>query len=113
MLEIGAYDKLKEIIIRDYDTYSGHVLEEFFRLQLAESGQFTRIGMWHDRRGENEIDIIAADELNKRVEFIEVKRQRRNIDLSILRAKADVFLNTTKKFGKYDINYRGLSLDDI
>ena len=113
MLEIGAYDKLKEIIIRDYDTYSGQVLEEFFRLQLAESGQFTRIGMWHDRRGENEIDIIAADELNKRVEFIEVKRQQRNIDLSILRAKADVFLNTTKKFGKYDINYRGLSLDDI
>ena len=113
MLEIGAYGKLKEIIIRDYDTYSGQILEEFCRLQLVESGQYTRIGTWHDRRGENEIDIIAADELNKKVEFIEVKRQRRNIDLSILRAKADVFLNTTKKFGKYDINYRGLSLDDI
>ena len=113
MLEIGAYSKLKEIISRDYDTYSGLVLEEFFRQQLAESGQYTRIGTWHDRRGENEIDIIAADELNKRVEFIEVKRQQRNIDLSILCAKADVFLNTTKKFGKYDVIYRGLSLDNI
>ena len=78
-----------------------------------ESGQYTRIGMWHDRRGENEIDIIAADELNKQAEFIEVKRQRRNIDLAILRAKADVFLNTTKKFGNYNITYRGLCLDDI
>lgn len=113
MLEIGAYGKLKEIISRDYDTYSGLVLEEFIRQQLAESGQYTRIGTWHDRRGENEIDIIAADELNKSVEFIEVKRQQRNIDLSILRAKADVFLNTTKKFGRYEINYRGISLDDI
>ena len=113
MLEIGAYGKLKEIITRDYDTYSGQVLEEFCRLQLAESGKYTRIGTWHDRRGENEIDIIAADELNKRVEFIEVKRQRRNIDLSILRAKADIFLDTTKKFGNYDITYRGISLDDI
>ena len=51
--------------------------------------------------------------MNKSVEFIEVKRQQRNIDLSILRAKADVFLNTTKKFGRYEINYRGISLDDI
>ena len=113
MIEIGAYDKLKEIITRDYDTYSGQILEDFCRLQLAESGQYTRIGTWHDRRGENEIDIIAADELNKKAEFIEVKRQRRNIDLSILRAKADVFLSATKKFGNYDITFRGLSLDDI
>ena len=113
MLEIGAYSKLKEIIVRDYDTYSGQVLEDFYRQQLIESGQYTRIGMWHDRRGENEIDIIAADELNKKAEFIEVKRQQRNIDLSILRAKADVFLNTTKKFSNNDITYRGLSLDDI
>lgn len=113
MLEIGAYSKLKEIIVRDYDTYSGQVLEDFYRQQLIESGQYTCIGMWHDRRGENEIDIIAADELNKKAEFIEVKRQQRNIDLSILRAKADVFLNTTKKFSNYDITYRGLSLDDI
>ena len=113
MLEIGAHGKLKEIINRDYDTYSGQVLEDLCRLQLAESGQYTRIGMWHDRRGENEIDIIAADELNKKAEFIEVKRQRRNIDLSILRAKADVFLSTTKKFRNYDITHRGISLDDI
>lgn len=113
MLEIGAYNKLKEIITRDYDTYSGQILENFCRQQLVESGQYTRIGMWHDRRGENEIDIIAADELNKQAEFIEVKRQRRNIDLAILRAKADVFLNTTKKFGNYNITYRGLCLDDL
>ena len=113
MLEIGAYGKLKEIITRDYETYSGIVLEKYFKRQLMESGQYTRIGEWHDRRGENQIDIIAADELSKKVEFIEVKRQRRNIDLSILRAKADVFLKTTKKFANYNITYRGLSLEDI
>lgn len=113
MLEIGAYDKLKEIISRDYETYSGIVLEDYFKLQLIESGRYTRIGNWHDRRGENQIDIIAANELDKNVEFIEVKRQQRNIDLSILRAKADVFLKTTKKFSGFNISYRGLSLKDI
>ena len=113
MLEIGAYDKLKEIITRDYETYSGIVLENYFRQQLIESGNYTRIGEWHDRRGENQIDIIAVDELSKHVEFIEVKRQQRNIDLSILRAKAEVFFKTTKKSVGYTSSYRGLSLEDM
>lgn len=113
MLEIGAYDKLKEIITRDYETYSGLVLEEYFRQKLIESKRYTHIGSWHDRRGENEIDIIAADELSKKVDFIEVKRQKRSIDLSILRAKADVFFKTTKMFTNYTISYQGLSLEDM
>ena len=113
MLEIGAYNKLREIITRDYETYSGIVLEEFFRQQLIESGRYTHIGSWHDRRGENEIDIIAADELSRHVEFIEVKRKKRNVDLSILRAKADAFLNTTRMFSGFSMDYRGLTLDDI
>ena len=113
MLEIGAYDKLKEIITRDYETYSGIVLENYFRQQLIESGNYTRIGEWHDRRGENQIDIIAVDELSKHVEFIEVKRQQRNIDLSILRAKAEVFFKITKKCVGYTSSYRGLSLEDM
>lgn len=113
MLEIGAFAKLREIITRDYETYSGLVLESYFKHQLMESQRYTRIGDWHDRKGENQIDIIAADELANTVEFIEVKRQRRNLDLAILRAKADVFLKTTKKFSGYSITYRGLTLDDI
>ena len=113
MLEIGAYDKLREIILRDYATYSGIVLEDYFKQQLMESGHYTRIGEWHDRRGENQIDIIAADELSNHVDFFEVKRQQRNIDLSILRAKADAFFKTTKKFTNSSVVYRGLSLKDM
>ena len=113
MLEIGAYNNLKQIISRDYETYSGIVLEDYFKQLLIESGQYTRIGKWHDRRGENQIDIIAADDLTQRVEFIEVKRQQRNIDLSILRAKADIFMKTTKKYLNHTVIYRGLSLEDI
>ena len=78
---------------------------------MRESGEYTRIGYWHDRKGENEIDIIAEDELSKKLEIIEVKRQESNIDYSILRSKADVFLKTIKHdFSKYDIKYKGFSL---
>lgn len=113
MIEIGAMSKLRTIISRDYDTYSGFILEEYFRHHLMETEQYTRIGEWHDRRGENQIDIIAANEITKVVEFIEVKRQRRNLDMSVLRSKADAFLKATKKFNDFDITYRGLTLEDM
>ncbi|MCC8118037.1 MAG: hypothetical protein LIP09_04710 [Bacteroidales bacterium] len=52
-------------------------------------------------------------EIDKRVEFIEVKRQEKNIDMSILRAKAEVCCNAVGQYKKYKISYRGLSLEDI
>ncbi len=113
MLEVGANDKLRTIIQRDYPTYSGHVLERYFKEVLIESGRYTRIGGWHDRKGENEIDIIAADELGKTVEFYEVKRNKKSIDMSILRSKAEVFLKTTGQFKGYSISYHGLCMADM
>ncbi|MCW4119972.1 DUF234 domain-containing protein [Prevotella copri] len=35
---------------------------------------------WWDRKGENKIDIIAADELEQKVIFYEVKRQAKDIN---------------------------------
>lgn len=113
MLEIGANDKLRTIIQRDYPTYSGHVLEQYFMDVLIDSGRYTRIGSWHDRKGQNEIDIIAADELNNTAEFYEVKRNAKEINLSILRNKADNFLKTTGQFKDYVLSYQGLSMDDM
>ena len=90
------------------------MLEDFFRDAMKESGQYTRIGYWHDRKGENEIDIIAEDELSKTLSFVEVKRQEPNIDHAILRSKADVFLHSIKHdYSQYDLRYLGLSLHEI
>lgn len=113
MLEIGAYSKLREIVRRDYNTYSGKVLENYFRQKMAESEQYTRIGNWHDRKGENEIDIIAADDLSRRVDFFEVKRQASDLDMSILRSKAEAFFNATNQYRDYEIRYHGLSMEDM
>ncbi len=51
--------------------------------------------------------------MDKRVVFYEVKRSERNIDLAILRSKADVFMRATHKFSGYEIEYRGLSVEDM
>lgn len=113
MIEIGAFKKLRQIIERDYTSYSGRVLESYFRDKLIEQEEFTMLGYWHDRKGENEIDLIAVDEIDKRVVFHEIKRQKKEIDMPILRAKADVFLQTTGQFKGYDISYQGLSMEDM
>lgn len=113
MLEVGGHKNLQEIVERDYTTYSGKVLEAWFRAQMVESGQYTRIGYWHDRKGKNEIDIIAVNELQRSAEFIEVKRQSKEINLEVLEEKSLFFLQTTGKLKKYKLNYRGLSLNNM
>ena len=80
---------------------------------MTEGEQYTRIASWWDRKGENEIDIIAADELEEKVTFYEVKRQASDINIGILKDKADHFFQATGKFKKYEIEYKGLSMDDM
>ena len=113
MLEIGANNRLKQIIARDYDSYSGRILEKYFRESLAETRRYTRIGYWHDRRGENEIDVIAADDLNQTAVVAEVKCKKQNIDMSILRAKSEAFFKATGQYQNYQITYKGLSIEDM
>lgn len=113
MVEIGANDKLRQIIARDYNTYSGFVLEKYFRDKLIEEGKYTKIGYWHDNHGNNEIDIIGIDELDKRLDFYEVKRNARAINIGILRSKAEAFLKMHRQLNDYAIDYYGLSLDDV
>ena len=113
MTDIKAYRQLQDIVKRDYDVFSGFALENYFRSKFIESGSFTRLGGWWDRKGENEIDLIAENEIDKRALFVEVKRQSSRYDESSLKAKLDAFLKATGKFKNYKLSVKGLSLDDM
>lgn len=113
IIEAGGNKKLRTIAERDFTTVSGKSLEHYFNEVLKETGNYTRLGYWHDRKGENEIDIIAEDEVDNKIEFIEVKRQAKNFDEEILRGKVESFMNTVGSFNGYEIIYRGLSIEDM
>jgi len=113
VIEIENYVKLQEIIERDYSTFSGLMLERYFHSVAMESGEFTRIGRWWDRRGENEIDMIAEDELSGHVSFYEIKRQADEISIGVLRQRAELMLQATHEFKKHDISYKGLSMENM
>ena len=107
------YDAVKTIINRDYETFSGKMLERYFKRVLMESKAYTRIGSWWDRKGENEIDIVAENELNDEAVFIEVKRKEDNFDADALNEKVDVFTRATGKFKDYTVSQKGLSMTDM
>jgi AAA+ ATPase superfamily predicted ATPase len=112
-VESGSFGLLKEIIRRDYPTFSGIMLERYFTAKYRESGQFTNLGRFWDRKGENEIDLIAVNELNKTVEFIEIKRSQARINLKTLEQKATFFLHNTGECKDYAVSYNGLSLENL
>ncbi|MBQ2387048.1 MAG: AAA family ATPase [Bacteroidales bacterium] len=113
IIEAEGNDKLKAIAKRDFNTVSGKALESYFIDVLKESGIYTRLGYWHDRKGENEIDIIAEDEVDNKIEFIEIKRQSKNFDRKTLEAKSQTFLKAIGTFKDYEITYRELSIEDM
>ena len=113
IIEIENYAKLHEIVERDYNTFSGLMLERYFHRMAMESGEYTRLGRWWDRKGENEIDMIGEDELADCVTFFEVKRQADDISIGILKQKAEVMMRATGAFSGYDIKYQGMSMEGM
>ena len=89
------------------------MLERYFKRVLVESKAYTRIGSWWDRKGENEIDIVAENELNDEAVFIEVKRKESSFDADALNEKVDVFTRATGKFKDYTVSQKGLSMTDM
>ena len=109
-VEIGNMEFLRKVVERDYDTFSGEVLEKYFRTQLAESHLYSDIQGYWDRKGENEIDIVAVDDFDKKILIGEVKRNAERINLHILENKAT---EIAQKYSSYQIDYKGFSLIDM
>lgn len=113
IVEIGAYDTLKEIVKRDYQTFSGIILERYFRDKFIESKKYSRLGGFWDSKGENEIDLIAVNELNKCVDIVEIKRKVSNINLQLLEEKAAHLRTVISELKGYEFKLVALSMDEM
>jgi len=113
LLEIKGYDRLREIIRRDYPVFSGLALESYFREKFIESGEWTRLGNWWDRKGENEIDLVAENELDGRFVVAEVKRVKKRLDLVGLARKYKTFAAAAGLKKSLRPEFIGLSMEDM
>lgn len=111
-VEMENYEYIRRCIERDFTVYSGLELESLFVAILVESKQFGKIGGYWDAKGHNEIDIVAINDLDKKILIAEVKRQQRRYSESRLIEKSHSLLSKLK-LKDYDIEFRGFSLDNL
>ncbi|KAA6306712.1 hypothetical protein EZS27_041624, partial [termite gut metagenome] len=51
LIEMGKQELLREYIDQNHETYSGLILEKYFREKIAESERVTSIGNYWDNKG--------------------------------------------------------------
>jgi AAA+ ATPase superfamily predicted ATPase len=112
LIEIKNYIGLQNIIKNDYATYSGKLLEEYFKQQFAESFQYRLIGSWWEtRNAQHELDIVALKMEKNQAVVAEVKRQKKNFKPELLATK--VAQLRRKVLPKYHIETMCLSIEDM
>lgn len=111
--ELQRFDVMRNLAERDYEVFSGRALEQYFRWKFIEEKKYTRMDSWWDRKGENEIDLVCDDEVSGRLDFFEVKRDPRRIDISALEKKAEAFFAKNPQLAQRTVSFGGLSLADM
>ncbi len=110
LIEAQNFDRLKSIIKRDFSTYKGRVLERLFVELFKQQQIYTSIGAYWERGNKNEIDIVAIDDIDKRIVFCEVKLSKKRLNQNELILKSQKLL---QKYSDYEAEYKLLSLEDI
>jgi AAA+ ATPase superfamily predicted ATPase len=112
LIEIRNFTGLQSIVKADYPTYSGIMLERYFKQQYAESCLYKAIGSWWEPKGDQyEIDIVALKLEKNQAVAAEVKRQRKNFRPELLAAKVEHLRQ--KLLPKYQIETVCLSLEEM
>lgn len=102
---------LRQNMEQNYEQFTSRTLEQYFQQKMMETGRFTLVGNWWDRKGTNEIDLIALNEFDKSELVAEVKRQAHKISLTDLEEKMKAL--PADNFGKYTLNVCELSMEDM
>ncbi len=104
------FNYLKDIFRRDYNVFSGIMLERYFIDKLAKEMNISEIGSYWEAGNQNEIDIIALNKYDKTALIAEVKRNKSKIDIEKLKVKSSKLITNLKD---YSIEYKALSMDDM
>jgi len=110
IIEGERFDYIKKIIERDLSTYAGHVLEKLFKEIIGYSSKYGLIGTYWEKGNQNEIDIVAINDIEKRILLFDVKMNREKIRINKLKDKSTKLL---QKYNDYEFEYDGLSINDI
>jgi uncharacterized protein len=108
-IEMGNFKYVKEIVSRDFNTYSGRFLERWFINKLENSDEYSIVGSYWNKKN-IEIDIVALNEYEHKALIAEVKLNKDKINSKILEDKATHLEN---ELSDYSVKFEGYSPDDM
>lgn len=109
-IEIENFGYVKEIVNRDFSGWSGKFLEKYFIEKLVLEKNYSVIGNYWEKGANNEIDIVALNDLEKKALIAEVKINPKKINFELLKIKAEKII---PKFKGYSVEFKGFSIDDM
>jgi len=110
IIEEERFEYVSKIVKRDISTYSGPILEKLFQELLGEREEIGLIGNYWERGNLNEIDIVAVNDLDKKLILCDVKINKEKLKINKLEEKSE---KLRQKYKGYEIEYRGYSIENI
>lgn len=110
LIESNQLTLLHQHVSDCYTQFTGKTLERYFHDLYIQTGCYTRIGNWWNRRGECELDMVAINEFDKRAVIAEIKRNSKKLELAELQRKVSYL---PSDFSQYQIELKLLSLEDM
>lgn len=111
-MEANNLQYIKKIFTQNYSQYAGYWLERLWQDIYKESGNYNLVGSYWEKNFHNEIDLVAIDDLGKKVVMAEIKMQQKNIRLTQLRERIPLIRKLLSD-DSYQIQCVGLSLEDL
>ena len=109
-LENNNYEYLKKYFYKNIPTYKGPILEKLFQEIFKEKSEFNIIGNYWERGNLNEIDLIAINDLDKKIILAEVKMNLDKAKINELKKKSEKLI---KKYKNYDVQYLLLGMQNL
>lgn len=104
-VETGNFEYIKKVLEKHLLNYSGYILKQFFQDLLAESHQYNQIGSYFESKRTNEIDLVAINDLDKKMIVGDVKK----ISIEKIKTKAKKLLVI---YPDYKVKFRSFTLED-
>jgi len=108
-IETSNFSYALQALTQNLSVYKGGVLESFFRNLFVESKQFNEIGSYWEHDNTDEIDLVAVNDLQKRIVIAEIKLNKKKISDATLRKKGEKLL---RHYPGYSPEYLALGLQD-
>ncbi|MBF0289291.1 MAG: ATP-binding protein [SAR324 cluster bacterium] len=109
-VETGNFHYIIQMIQRDFQTYCGPLLEQFFQDLFAASSQYNRLGSYWEKKHLNEIDLVAINDAEKVIVMAEIKLNKDRIKLNHLQEKSK---NLLASYPGYKPRWLALGIEDI